>query len=341
MIESSSSPIVLQQGKWEQMYSRLVTFRRANGHCLVPNRYREDRPLGQWVSSQRRQYKLYREGKKTAITGDRVRLLESINFVWETLQRGHAPWNARYQQLLSYKEENGDCLVPTSYKEIPQLSNWVSSQRYEMRMLKRGKPSRLTPERIVLLNQAGFTWEVQRITAEKKRTSSAISDQPKISFSVPPPTKRMKPSYHSSYSFEAQNFPITQPAIRCVTADSLPISGAEHCQREVERSSSITSDFKQIYPPVAAAPFIIRQNSSDSSDDDRFANAEEEESPNDDRFADAEEDSDGSYPTSAIKEYLDTKRFQRASTASTVSNAPATNCGRDEAAAALLYFGKA
>ena len=77
------------QMKWDQMYSRLLAFREREGHCLVPNRYKLDRSLGQWVSAQRRQYKQMRNGEDTPMTEERAKLLESVGFKWATLERGH------------------------------------------------------------------------------------------------------------------------------------------------------------------------------------------------------------------------------------------------------------
>jgi hypothetical protein len=45
----------IQQTKWQAMYQQLLEFRSKYGHCLVPNRYRENQALGAWVSTQRRQ----------------------------------------------------------------------------------------------------------------------------------------------------------------------------------------------------------------------------------------------------------------------------------------------
>jgi hypothetical protein len=36
------------QAKWDEMFTRLVTFSEKHGHCLVPNRYTEDPQLGSW-----------------------------------------------------------------------------------------------------------------------------------------------------------------------------------------------------------------------------------------------------------------------------------------------------
>jgi hypothetical protein len=47
---------------------------------MVPQRYQANPSLGTWVHTQRRQYKLMKEGKKTSITLEKVRALQSIGF---------------------------------------------------------------------------------------------------------------------------------------------------------------------------------------------------------------------------------------------------------------------
>ena len=68
----------------------------------------------------------------------------------------------RLQELLDYKKDHGDCLVPVGFKKNRQLSNWVSTQRQEWKQLKKGQFSRMTQERIKILNDVGFVWEAQR-----------------------------------------------------------------------------------------------------------------------------------------------------------------------------------
>ena len=43
------------QAKWDEMFNRLLDFKKKHSHCLVPNRYSDDPALGAWVSTQRRQ----------------------------------------------------------------------------------------------------------------------------------------------------------------------------------------------------------------------------------------------------------------------------------------------
>ena len=59
--------------------------------------------------------------------------------------------NIRYSRTASEKSE---VLVP-----ISKLAKWVETQRRQYVFLKQNKPSRLTPERIQLLEDLGFEWD--------------------------------------------------------------------------------------------------------------------------------------------------------------------------------------
>ncbi len=72
------------------------------------------------------------------------------------------PWEQRFNELLNFKKKHGNCLVPVSYEENPQLANWVSTQRQEWKSYSAKRPSRLTDEKVSLLNNVGFVWEAQR-----------------------------------------------------------------------------------------------------------------------------------------------------------------------------------
>ena len=58
-------------------------YKSTNGNCMVPQRYQVNLPLGTWVHTQRRQYKLMNEGKKSSMTKDKVDALHSIGFNWD------------------------------------------------------------------------------------------------------------------------------------------------------------------------------------------------------------------------------------------------------------------
>ena len=73
-------------------------------------------------------------------------MLESIGFSWEPTDEA---WTARFDELVDFKDENGDCNVP---KVQGPLGRWVDTQRQSY---KKGK---LSQERIGLLKSIGFEW---------------------------------------------------------------------------------------------------------------------------------------------------------------------------------------
>ena len=92
---------------------------------------------------------------------DRLAALKSIGFVWAK-RKGQATWDTKYQQLLEYKLQYGDCLIPTKYSKNPALGRWVSTQREHYRMRRNGDPrSKMTDEKIRLLDSIGFVWRLQ------------------------------------------------------------------------------------------------------------------------------------------------------------------------------------
>ena len=75
--------------KWDTMYHHLVTYKRNHNNCLVPNRYKQMPQLGNWVSTQRRYYKLKQAGNDTPLCQLRIDLLTKIGFVWATKDPRH------------------------------------------------------------------------------------------------------------------------------------------------------------------------------------------------------------------------------------------------------------
>ncbi|CAB9508948.1 helicase [Seminavis robusta] len=158
------STTVTHEQRWEAMFHRLVAYKAKHGHCLVPNRYAEDTQLGSWVSAQRRQYKIVTSGgnESAAMTPERAQKLNDIGFEWTTTNPRNVPWETRHAELKSFVANYGHAEVPMRWEENPQLSNWVSKQRHQYKLLQSNKPSRLNAHRVKLLNDVGFVWEASR-----------------------------------------------------------------------------------------------------------------------------------------------------------------------------------
>lgn len=75
-------------------------------------------------------------------------------------------WKCQFAKLSEYKRIHGDCTVPARFSEDPKLGHWVMTQRRQFNLMKKGKPSSMTVERMKLLNDIGFSWSI-RIDPEK------------------------------------------------------------------------------------------------------------------------------------------------------------------------------
>merc|ERR1719330_1015208 len=92
------------------------------------------------------------------MTQERIDLLQNVGFVWHSHE---VVWQERLSELMEYKKELGDCLVPSNYTPNPKLATWVKCQRRQYKLYLRGSPSNITVERIRILEKAGFEWELR------------------------------------------------------------------------------------------------------------------------------------------------------------------------------------
>ena len=75
--------------KFMEMCQKLQEYKEKHGDCNVPHRYKQNKPLGLWVSDLRTSYRFRKKGvdKKGKrcgydLTDDRIRRLESMGFEW-------------------------------------------------------------------------------------------------------------------------------------------------------------------------------------------------------------------------------------------------------------------
>jgi predicted chitinase len=68
---------------WEDRLGELADYRKIYGCCNVPPSYSENTKLANWVHTQRKQYKLHAQGKKSLMTPFRIQELESLGFEWD------------------------------------------------------------------------------------------------------------------------------------------------------------------------------------------------------------------------------------------------------------------
>mmetsp|Transcript_21427 Transcript_21427/g.46546 ORF Transcript_21427/g.46546 Transcript_21427/m.46546 type:complete len:244 (-) Transcript_21427:150-881(-) len=137
-----------QADRWEEQYGTLCLYREIHEHCNVPHNDTENARLATWVNRQRT---LYREGK---LSDNCIERLEWIDFMWQIRSSSDEAWENRFNELVEYKAEFGDCNVPARYTDNPQLGKWVVAQR--------SKRSKLSQDRIDHLDDVGFRWSPKK-----------------------------------------------------------------------------------------------------------------------------------------------------------------------------------
>ena len=176
------------KAQWWERFEELKEYRRDHGDTLVPVNYPANPSLGNWVSTQRYEYrkfvakkKLEEDGSKlqnldepeiekisnsyTRMTEERIRLLEAEDFIWDPLD---CAWTMKYDEMSEWIALNGHGAIRVSKKQYSSLATWAQRQR-EMykKYLNREKirlPKEAIEERIEKPKKAGFVFELVRAT---------------------------------------------------------------------------------------------------------------------------------------------------------------------------------
>lgn len=76
-----------------------------------------------------------------------------------TLSSTSVSWKQRFQELLEFRKQNGHVNVPYDFPPNPPLAQWVKRQRHQYRLLKEGRHSNLTPNRLEQLQSIDYCWD--------------------------------------------------------------------------------------------------------------------------------------------------------------------------------------
>ena len=134
--------------RWERMFKELLEFKKQHGHVNVSQKSREYPKLAAWVAKQR-----FDKKKNRPILATRAHRLDELGFTWAFSPP--ASWEQRFDELLAYRQQHGNCNVPQHWKENKQLGKWVNTQRTQ---LKRGK---MEVGRKTKLDSIGFVWDAK------------------------------------------------------------------------------------------------------------------------------------------------------------------------------------
>jgi len=159
-----------QAMKWVENFNVLKAYKETHGHCDMPKSH--NARVKQWITDNRTQHRLMLQGKPHSLTPDKIRTLNSIDFVWR-VGANFFTWEQNFDRLKAYAQEHGHCRVSQKKpgKGYEGLGDWVLVVR--RLYLKKGK--RLTEDRMKQLEEIGFEWSLRNRggTLEERMATSA------------------------------------------------------------------------------------------------------------------------------------------------------------------------
>lgn len=163
-----------KEARFNERVMELIVFREENKHCNV--QMNTNPTLHSWIQRQRKQYQRYLDGEKCSLTRERIDCLNRLGLDLggkhvEGIQNSiKTPWIEKFYQLQEYAQQHGHCIVPQTH---PHLGTFVRAQRNSYRLMKMGKKSSMTKERIDKLNSLGFVWYIRN----KKQPQNSINEE--------------------------------------------------------------------------------------------------------------------------------------------------------------------
>jgi len=160
-------PKTVQPTSFEERIEQLKTFKDKHGHVRVTERF--DKKLASYCNNLR-QARRKPEAGVMNISEERIKALDELGFEWNIVNRSGPKgetktFEERVEQLSAYKEKNGNIRVAPKIDK--SLSNFCKSIRAARR---NPNSSRLvTDERIKMLDDIGFQWEVSTVTSFEER----------------------------------------------------------------------------------------------------------------------------------------------------------------------------
>ena len=99
--------------------------------------------------------------------------MESNKAVMDAAARDR--WLIKFGELRHFRATNGHCNVPRNCKESLQLGKWVNNQRFEYKKYIQGKTSKMSDERIKLLEGEGFQWSMVEHVPWEQRFNEVVA----------------------------------------------------------------------------------------------------------------------------------------------------------------------
>ena len=175
-LEALDFHFTVHADKWMEHWHELKEYKEIHGHCDIPTNCPENPKLGRWVHTQRHQRRLQLKGKKkSSMCEERVALLDSLGFSWES--RPHrfehsttTEWQMHFDELVQFFDHCHHFCVPSD--SMPELHAWCVEQKkrlqqvYQQQQQPEGQQLALFDSKTMpveegeALNAIGFTKDV-------------------------------------------------------------------------------------------------------------------------------------------------------------------------------------
>ena len=152
--------------KWERGYAEAAAYYEQYADLEVPTKYITESglKLGVWISYQKDAY------QKGLLSTEQIRRLEQIGMNWG--ERNYRRWMEQYHAAERYYQVHGDLDVPANYvtEDGIKLGKWIATLRHA-RKKQTDVRTKLTPERIAMLDTIGMQWVKPTAKAKTVRLS--------------------------------------------------------------------------------------------------------------------------------------------------------------------------
>jgi hypothetical protein len=148
--------------------------------------YLDNPALGRWVVKIRS----WKKKNDKSLTSSRLKRLNAAGFMWDPKadpefykiqgdnEKAGDLWDENFAELVEYKKEHGDCMVPKSFPPNQRLARWVSRQRRHYKAKQEDTYHTLTDDKERRLLDIGFVFQTR--TAELLRMSALKQSEDKF-----------------------------------------------------------------------------------------------------------------------------------------------------------------
>ena len=142
---------------WERAFAVAEAYHKEHGNLRVPLGYvRDGVDLNYWLRSQRQIRSGTQKNRKSAMTEEHVRRLDSIGMPWQPYDDA---WEKSFAVAQKYYREHGNLIVPKHYEvDGVNLSHWIWAQRRIVNGTASETGRKLTEEQIRRLEDIGMVW---------------------------------------------------------------------------------------------------------------------------------------------------------------------------------------